>query len=140
MASRSPDLIRQHARTECRFAAEVAPVTDTSSLRLARHALEHATEHIVLVDFSEGGLGLRSPVFFPRGAVLRVTIRGLEGADQVRKVEFVVRVQRTVMQTREPSYYLGTAFVETDAAAPLLAHLRGRIQANISEAADANRG
>jgi hypothetical protein len=132
MASREQmQEVRQHRRQECRLSIGVTPTADQAPhLVLGAGAARAAGEHMVMVDFSAGGIGLRGPVFFPRGATLTLTLAGMETGDEnVGSIVFHVRVQRVVMVDRGPTYYLGTAFISQAAAAKGLDTVRALQQA-----------
>ncbi len=59
-----------------------------------------------VIDWSAGGLGLRSSVFIPRlcQVMVRVSLGGMKGG---AAVDFSGRVQRVTMLDRVPTYYLG---------------------------------
>lgn len=62
-----------------------------------------------VVDVSTGGIGLMSPVFIPRKAVVTLEIFGLD--PQAAPLTTVCcRVQRVMMTDRRPAYLLGLAF------------------------------
>lgn len=64
-----------------------------------------------LVDLGQGGLGLESQWYLPRKAVLRVRL--LEDASKnLPGFETSVRVMRSRMSTRQPSYALGCLFLD----------------------------
>ena len=65
-----------------------------------------------LIDCSEGGLGLRSPVFIPKGC--RLVIR-IDPGDGGPIFEAVVRVMRAAMVDRGPTYYLGSSLASETA-------------------------
>lgn len=89
---------------------------------------------IRIIDCSKGGLGLRSPVYLPRGTrvIIGFSVPGETGH------ELHLRVQRGAMVERTPGYYLGTSVVTTadsaEAMASLLA-LAERDQGSVGEAA-----
>ncbi len=85
-----------------------------------------------VMDFSGGGVGMLSMVFFPRKTCLRLIVKGLrEGEPDL--LDAVVRVQRVVMSDRRPAYIIGTSFESPSQAAQaqvdaLLARLDGEVQ------------
>lgn len=64
----------------------------------------------LVVDVSEGGMGVRTGLFLPRKAVVRISV--FDGPDGEVIFEETVRVQRVSMLDRAASYLLGTAFIE----------------------------
>ncbi len=65
-----------------------------------------------VVDLGAGGLGARTGVFYPRGALLRVRILDAAGNLASPRLDSYVRVQRVTMIDRKPTYLLGTAFTD----------------------------
>ncbi|MCE7974024.1 MAG: PilZ domain-containing protein [Leptolyngbya sp. PLA1] len=120
------DQVRQHSRRACCLAAVVAPSGTDAQVQLTKQALENAAEHSLVVDFSEGGLGLRGPVMFPRGSQLDVRLSGLDGAGEgeMKSLTMRVRVQRVQMRAGTPTYYMGTSFENAAAAVLHVATLR----------------
>ncbi len=66
-----------------------------------------------LVDLGQGGLGLESPYFLPRQSVLRVRLYA-DASKHLPEFNATVRVMRTRMSARTPSYALGCSFVDPD--------------------------
>jgi hypothetical protein len=131
MATSAGELsVRSHERVQCSLAAEVA-VGETSAAQVRLAGSVKNSEGAVgatVVDCSLGGLGLRSPVYFPKTCRLRVriTIPDLPGVPG-GQVQAAVIVQRSAMADRSPSYYLGCSFEEGsggDAARALLDRVR----------------
>lgn len=130
MATENFDLtLRRHDRYLGEYPGEVvvAPAC-AAGIRIARSSQSNSGGVAVkAVDFSLGGIGLRSPVFLPRGCslIVRLSIPGT--------VPFVleapITVQRVRMLDSVPNYYLGTSFDLADQgadgkAAALMAHLK----------------
>jgi hypothetical protein len=66
-----------------------------------------------IVDFGSGGVGISSPVFVPRRALVRLRMADPSGGSGDGGVlEADLRVQRVTMTDRRPTYLLGTAFAE----------------------------
>ncbi|MCC6951496.1 MAG: PilZ domain-containing protein [Phycisphaerales bacterium] len=103
--------VRQHSRRSCCLAAVVAPAAAEGQVQLTKQAMENAAEHTLVVDFSEGGLGLRGPVMFPRGCQLEVRLSGLDetAEGEMKSLTMRVRVQRVQMRAGNV-YYMGTSF------------------------------
>jgi hypothetical protein len=105
--------VRSHERVKCALPAEVwVGERSAGRVRLAGAArnAEGATG-VTVVDCSLGGLGLASPVFFPRAGGLRVRSVGRGGRGGTPEVfEATVAVQRVAMTDRVPTYYVGGAF------------------------------
>ncbi len=110
MGSAASDLVvRGSDRYQCDLAATiaVAPVHARLIKPDAAAPGGGGPVDVRLVDLSRGGAGVRSPLFFPGGARLTLTLTP-PGASSPLCVE--VRVQRVMMLDRKPTYYLGTAF------------------------------
>lgn len=65
---------------------------------------------VVLVDASDGGLGLMSPVFIPKRTIVRVTARSPMGKSDKPLLDTYVQIRRVVMTDRRPAYLLGGSF------------------------------
>ncbi|MFG0305214.1 MAG: PilZ domain-containing protein [Phycisphaerales bacterium JB040] len=63
-----------------------------------------------LIDIAEGGVGLISPLFMPRGCRLLVEIRGLGGGAAPVLLDSPARVRRVQMIDRRPAYMIGLLF------------------------------
>ncbi|MFM9957158.1 MAG: PilZ domain-containing protein [Phycisphaerales bacterium] len=70
-----------------------------------------------VVDLGAGGLGLKLPLYLPRGSVLRVRVLGEDGSVSRLRLDLKVRVQRVTMVDRKPTYLIGTSFVDASPAA-----------------------
>jgi hypothetical protein len=110
-------VVRQQERVLCALAVEmrVAP-DDAARVVLATTAgagggLVRATA----VDCSLGGMGIDSPVFFPKGChiTVRAPLADPSGDPSIepRAVELIAQVKRVSMINRTPSYYLGVLFI-----------------------------
>lgn len=123
MAAPTELSVRQHERHTCDAPARVViGAASAEGVRLGSSALTRGAGKIV--DFSQGGLGIRGAVFYPLTCHLRVTVLGAGGA----QAEIDVRVQRASMVDRSPTYYTGTSFenpaAQADAIARVLELLR----------------
>lgn len=99
--------VRRHERRDCRL-----PVSLRTSERHEKQvalttAGAEVSQRATLVNYSGGGLGFRTPVYYPRGCELVATIRGLPGG---RECRCAVTVHRVWMIERGPEYHLGTSF------------------------------
>lgn len=107
-------VVRQHDRHACRLPAvlRVAP-EQRAKVVMARTAGDgNKAVKGWVVDCSSGGIGLESPIFFPKACRLEVRVLDPAGApDGPPVMETTVRVQRAAMLDRTPKYYLGGAFV-----------------------------
>jgi hypothetical protein len=105
-------LVRQHERVQCSLRAEIGPSAESAEqVRLSRSVTSgEGVIDAIVTDCSGGGIGIRSPVFFPKGCTL--SVRVFDGAESGPPA-FVTttRVQRVVMQGRTPHYDLGAAFL-----------------------------
>lgn len=105
-------VVRRHERRECRVPATVR-IGDADSARVAlsRSAGDGSGAlAATMVDVSQGGLGLESSVFLPRGVRVVVGVRLGGGL-----IELPCRVQRVLMNSRAPTFYLGLAFTASPA-------------------------
>jgi PilZ domain len=119
----NPMVVRGSKRVACDWPAQasIAP-EQAGAIRFSRVVTGSAGAlDVRLSDFSEGGLGLHSMVYFAPGIRLQVCIEG--EADPIP-----VRVQRSLMVDRSPRYYLGTSFVDVGGAG-LFERLRVRTKA-----------
>ncbi len=132
------DQVRQHTRRSCCLAAVVAPTGVDGQVQLTKQALENAAEHSLVVDFSDGGLGIRGPVMFPRGSQLEVRLSGLDARSggEMRSLTMRVRVQRVQMRPGTATYYMGTSFEVPSTAGSDVAVLRA-LAGEAGEAPDA---
>lgn len=116
--------VRRHDRRPCKLAAVLSVAEEHAGQVAFSRAVSNnnATISLGVVDCSEGGLGLRSPVYIPRGAQIFVDIAGhTDGRDVMHRVE--LRVQRVTMIDRSPAYYLGTSLVDRAESAPAIRDL-----------------
>lgn len=131
-------IVRRSARYDIALRAKVAPTQiHSAAVRLASSVSPRGgIVDVDLLDFSGGGVGFLSMVFFPRKSCLRLVIQGFhEGEPDL--LDAVVRVQRIVMSDRRPAYIVGTSFESLSEAALaqvdlVLARLEG-----VSASADA---
>ncbi|MBX3356885.1 MAG: PilZ domain-containing protein [Phycisphaeraceae bacterium] len=114
-------VVRQHDRHECQVAVEVAVSSEHArKVVLSRTVGDGAgTIQVTMVDISSGGLGLSSNVFLPKGCHLDVRLIRADdqagGSKSARTIfETRVRIQRTAMVDKSPTYYIGTAFISDD--------------------------
>ncbi|HLO40609.1 MAG TPA: hypothetical protein VK176_06265 [Phycisphaerales bacterium] len=104
-------VVRRTTRHDVSLRARVVPTQGhAAAIRLAQSVVPRGgMVEVDLLDFSGGGVGLMSMVFFPRRTCLRLVIQGLrEGEPEL--LDAVVRVQRVVMSDRRPAYMIGTSF------------------------------
>ena len=118
MATENYDLtLRRHDR----YLGDYPGVFSVSSssdggVRVSRSMLSQAGAVAMrVVDLSRGGVGVRCPLYLPRGCELqmRLTIPG----PTAFTIQTQVIVQRVRMLDCVPNYYIGTAFELSDAAA-----------------------
>lgn len=124
--------VRRHERFECDLAAEMS-VADPCAhqVRLSKQVGRDGCISAAVIDYSAGGLGLRSGVLLPKQCLLRVVLfEGPVGGSQPA-MEALVRVQRVRMLDRAPTFYLGCAF---EGDSPLAGLQR------LHEAAESNTG
>ena len=110
--SRDGLIVRRDARSDVRMRALVSVArSDEQIVRLSESAPAGPSGvEAVLVDIGKGGLGFQSDVFFPRGAVLDVSVTDPDGNGSLLSERAVVR--RTAMIDRTPSYATGVQFVD----------------------------
>ena len=106
-------VVRQHERRECRVPVSVRIGDgDAERVVLSRSAGDGSGAiPATMVDASAGGVGLEAGMYLPRGVRVVVAVR-LNG----EVMELPARVQRVLMNSRRPTYYLGLAFLATGAA------------------------
>ncbi len=111
-----PLVIRQHERYTCRLDAQLSvEAAHADKVVYSRAAADaDGIVPVTAVDVSSGGMGIETTTFIPRTCVLRVRIGG--GEEPGEGVETSVRVQRVLMTDRKPTYYVGTAFVDSGPA------------------------
>lgn len=120
-------VVRQHERRECRVPVRVrVGDADAERVTLSRSAGDGSGAiPAMMVDASGGGLGLETSVFLPRGLRVVVAARFNDTL-----LEMPARVQRVLMNSRKPTYYLGLAFTQTgDARAELADRLMQALRA-----------
>lgn len=84
-----------------------------ASVRLSRASGGSDGFSATLVDLGQGGLGLESPYFLPRQTMLEVRLLA-DAAKHLPEFRTTVRVMRTRMSSRTPSYELGCSFTDPD--------------------------
>lgn len=113
-------VVRRFERQSLCMLAEVRPADSMkSALRLSRTA-GHGTgaAPATLFDLSEGGMGIRSGVFFPKRSELIARVLDDSGG-VVAEVPCIV--QRVTMVGRKPEYELGLSFnASAQALAPMM--------------------
>lgn len=112
---RDPDqlVVRRHSRHECSLKG-TARVGEAHAAQIvfSRAVVDgDGSIPVEIVDCSEGGIGLTTGVYLPRGADLRLSFR-LPGPGAPAEHELHLRVRRSSMISRAPSYYLGTSHIE----------------------------
>lgn len=83
------------------------------AVRLSRSSGGADGFNATLVDLGQGGLRIESPRYLPRHTLLRVRLYA-DAARELPEFRTIVRVMRTWMTSREPSYALGCSFVDPD--------------------------
>jgi hypothetical protein len=101
-------VVRQHERYRCDLASKIGiSPKDAEAVKLSPSVVDSSGMVKVSVhDCSRGGVGIHSAVFIPKRARLTVLITLGNGQPAVK---LNVRVMRTTMLDRKPTYYLGTA-------------------------------
>jgi hypothetical protein len=110
-------VVRQQERVQCALPVElrVAP-EDVSRVALSSNAgAGGGLVRAKAVDGSLGGMGIETPVFFPKSC--RLTLRipmveaGAESGAEAVVIELAAQVKRVTMLNRTPIYYLGVLFL-----------------------------
>lgn len=117
MATQNFDLtLRRHDRYVAEHPAEVRVGASCANLvRITRSMLSNANcLDVRAIDFSVGGVGLRTSVFLPRGCA--VTVKLLFAGPTSFEFEMPATVQRVGMLDCKPTYYVGCSFDTTDPA------------------------
>ncbi|MBL0869499.1 MAG: PilZ domain-containing protein [Phycisphaerales bacterium] len=101
-------VVRQHERYRCDLASKIGiSPKDAEAVKLSPSVVDSSGMVKVSVhDCSRGGVGIHSAVFIPKRARMTVLITLGNGQPAVK---LNVRVMRTTMLDRKPTYYLGTA-------------------------------
>lgn len=107
--------VRQFVRHDVGLDAVITLVPPTTAVlrfsAAAQSALCDGGVRATLLDVGDGGLGVRTPLFLPRGATVRVSVFSPDTAPgSPPLLEAEARVQRVTMCGREPIYQLGMAF------------------------------
>jgi hypothetical protein len=112
-------VVRQFERVACSLKASmcVSPQHASVVSLSPEIASSSGCVALVLTDASKGGVGLRSPVYLPKGTQVDITLSdpalaGTPFASWTVKT----RVMRVVMSSREPTYDLGTALIDNTPA------------------------
>ena len=117
MATQNFDLtLRRHDRYVAEHPAEVrVGASCTNLVRITRSMLSNSNcLEVRAIDFSMGGLGMRTPLFLPRGCSL--TVKVLFSGPKPFEFEMPATVQRVGMLDCKPTYYVGCSFDTVDAA------------------------
>lgn len=83
------------------------------AVRLSRSSGGADGFNATLVDLGQGGLGIESPRYLPRKTVIRVRLYA-DASRNLPEFQTTVRVMRTWMSSRDPSYAIGCSFVDPD--------------------------
>jgi hypothetical protein len=129
-------LVRRHERAACRLDAELScHALCATQVRLSRAAGSgHGTVRAMVIDLGSGGMGINSPVYFPKGSTIHVVI-GPAGGPVLLEADLEVR--RVEMTGREPLFELGTCFHGAGAA---LAERVGRVIEQLNSEAGSAAG
>jgi len=103
--------IRSHRRQECDVHGEIrVSERDAASVVLASSQLTASGAVAVnIFDVSEGGLGLRTNVFLPKGCAINIRVR-CPDRNASGTFERPAEVKRITMIDSLPTYELGVAF------------------------------
>jgi hypothetical protein len=113
MSEQQQSIVRRSVRYDVLIKASMAIVPEQAGLvRFAAGSGARAGwVDVDLVDFSPSGVGLMSPVFVPRRALINVRLYSY-GPEAKVILEAPVRVQRVYMTDRRPAYLIGTSFAD----------------------------
>jgi hypothetical protein len=101
--------------------ASIAPLHE-KLIKLSPTALGSGSAvPVTITDFSKGGIGIRASIYFPQGALVKVST-GQTG----QEISALLRVQRAVMIDRSPSYSLGLAFSDAGTGQAFHAAMQAR--------------
>lgn len=97
--------VRQHERFDCSLEASISVAPEhAAALRPSRVTADSDGFSARVVDCGRGGLGLKTALFIPKHARVRASV--VVGD---RRCSVPLRVMRTLMSDRAPTYYLGCA-------------------------------
>ncbi len=104
-------VVRKNVRHDVALRAAVSIVGECANMVRLSPGANAPTGWLDLdcVDLSLGGIGLASPVFFPRQTRLAVKLHSPTD-DQKVILECVCVVRRVIMTDGRPAYHLGTSF------------------------------
>lgn len=124
-------VVRQHERLRCEVAARALVAAESAErVVLTGDGQGGAEVAVTITDCSRGGLGVRSPAFFPKRC--RVVVRA---SDAAGPIEVTLCVQRAALLDRAPTYYLGLSAAGDDAGlARLMALARASVRGVAGEA------
>jgi hypothetical protein len=129
MTAHASDLVvRRHDRYECDLPALLTVIG--TAVRLSRSVLGGAGKLPArVVDISGGGIGMISAVYLPPGCEVDVELQTPGDGSRAGNVKLRLRLRRTAMADRKPSFYLGAGFDGEDpgrdaAVAKVVAALR----------------
>ncbi len=111
MSEAPPVIVRNAVRHDVviRGSVRIAPC-DIAAVRVGpASGAQNGWIDVDIVDLSENGLGLISPVFFPRRTVLEIRVLDHGEAPAVI-AHLVIKVQRAIMTDRRPAYLAGCTF------------------------------
>jgi hypothetical protein len=108
-------VVRQHERRSCRLEAGLRVAAEHTHVVALSRSVGDGTGSIsaTVVDVSNGGAGVETAVFLPRGTSVNLTVRTGSGSETI---ELPSRVQRVTMISREPRYYMGLAYAGDQAS------------------------
>lgn len=104
--------VRRYERHEVGLRAILTLTGESArAIRLSASAeTDDGAIQATLVDIGDGGLGVRARLMLPRGATVRVRVPH-PSTPGVWLLDAEARLQRVTMKGREPSYFLGMAFI-----------------------------
>lgn len=108
-------VVRQFERLSCSLKASmcVNPHHAGAVSLSPEIASASGTVALLLTDVSKGGVGLRSPVFLPKGTQIDITLSDPAFVSTAfANWTLKTRVMRVIMSSRQPTYDLGTALID----------------------------
>ncbi|MFO0491024.1 MAG: PilZ domain-containing protein, partial [bacterium] len=141
-------VVRAHQRVRCSLLAQAEiAATHASAIVLAPNALDSAgVLPGTITDISRGGVAFRTKVYLPKHAHIIITITDPQAAAPEHRPALSLEstIARVVMADREPTYELGTSFIEltpvqAEAMTRLIAHIAATQPANAATVGEGGR-
>lgn len=128
MANHQGLSVRRHQRHEVGLRATLCLSPAAATAIRFSSTSESSAEHIdaTLVDIGDGGFGVRTSCFLPRGATISITVHPSQNSDTNGPLlQAQAAIRRVSMTARGPEYLMGMAFTEPGVElAPAVAAVR----------------